>query len=846
VYALGAILYELLTGRPPFRAATALETVQQVISREPVPPSRLNATVPRDLETICLKCLHKEPRRRYATASALAEDLGCALRGEAICARPEGPVARLARRVRRRPGLSAAVAASALLLFVLVGGGLWVISDRSAQRLAKEAAEAATERAANDDIREMIQCLNKSSWPEAHAALERAKGRVGDRGSTELKQRMEQGQRDIELGTQFEAIVLRAYDTSGPLLDRSQSDKLEAAFRDSGFGKVRDDPEVVAARIRGSHIRNALVGALDQWLSFTGDSGRVNWILEVVQKADPDSTDWRKRAGDPANWKDESSFAKLIATAPVASRAIPILLALETQMTIKGQDTTPRVKQMQAAYPDDVRVNLRLALLLARKGNDGEAIRYFQAVLTVRPGSAFSYQYLGLSLQALGRNSEAAEQFERALKLSPTVSSIRVNLVLVLWQLGWDAEAEVHLQHLLTFDPKSAGNGPLRAALIQRGRVDEALFAWKAAIDVYLHDGVHYGYAEFCLFFGREEEYRRERHDLLAGFGPPVILGPVQAARIARACLLLPASGDELRRAVALAEQAVAVDRSKYARAYPSFRFTQGLAEYRRGCSRGEVGGSEPPTHTREAGGVRLDLAISAMRGDASKVPGPAPGLVLAMALHQKGQVADARKTLAAAVASHDWRADRVQNPDDWIDHVLRREAERLILTNLPAFLDGKYEPKGNDERLAFLGVSQFQNRHRAVARLYADAFAADPKLAADLNAKHRYAAARAAVQVGCGRGADAAGADEVERTGWRKQALTWLRADLAARVVILDRDPGSNGPAVREVLKRWQSEPELACVREAADLDRMRAAERQEFAAFWAELAATLARTGK
>jgi predicted Ser/Thr protein kinase len=162
VWALGAILYECLTGRPPFQAASVLETLELVRSQDPVLPTRLQPKAPRDLETICLECLQKEPSRRYAAAGELADDLRRFLDGKPIRARPASLWERIWKWARRRPALAALAAVSGLSALVLTGG---VLLHNARLRAAMQKAEDSQQRfarnyqAARDTLNRMMDRL---------------------------------------------------------------------------------------------------------------------------------------------------------------------------------------------------------------------------------------------------------------------------------------------------------------------------------------------------------------------------------------------------------------------------------------------------------------------------------------------------------------------------------------------------------------------------------------------------------------------------------------------------------------------------------------------------------------
>jgi serine/threonine protein kinase/tetratricopeptide (TPR) repeat protein len=164
IYSLGAILYDLLTGRPPFRGETIMDTLNQVQNLEPLPPVRLQPKVPLDLQTICLKALNKDPKKRYESAGALGEDLRRFLAGEPILARPASPVERSIKWIKRHPAATTLISISSLaVVSVLTFGVLWLNAERQAaiDREEQQTRLAQTETAGRLEAERLKEIADK-------------------------------------------------------------------------------------------------------------------------------------------------------------------------------------------------------------------------------------------------------------------------------------------------------------------------------------------------------------------------------------------------------------------------------------------------------------------------------------------------------------------------------------------------------------------------------------------------------------------------------------------------------------------------------------------------------------
>jgi eukaryotic-like serine/threonine-protein kinase len=862
VYALGGILYEMLTGRPPFRSETPVATQLQVLTSDPVRPSLLNARVPRDLETICLECLRKEARARYPSAEALADDLGRFRRGEPITARRASAVERGLKWIRRRPATATLLAVGALALILLFSGALWLVSSR-----------AGTEREAERDLQEVAEAHRRSDWGGGSRALDRAQLRLGSApGFADLHRRLDQARREAQLVQRLETIrMTRAGWYTDADFARTDAE-YALAFREAQLFDVEEPGEAVAARLAQTDIPTVLVNALDDWVFCTQSGTRRSWLISVANLAFPDPAHWRERAADPRTWEDRAAIAELASSVPLEGVSVASLVAFGNRLMESTElDAAPFLLRVQRIHPEDFFVYVFLGRAMTRRGDYAEALRYYQAAEVLRPDTQHVHEGVAWAYDLSGRSDEAIVEYRKVASMRPTWQSY-VNLAMPLWNVGRYPEACDALEQALRLQTDSAGVSAmvdLRArlgdALLETNRREEAEAKYREALALcgsLPFEGVYeqvrgglfkvmarggaweqgiadiqagvagrpgsiqawYGYAELCAYLGRDDDYRDARAELLSLFGEST--EPLVCESVARACLLLPASSDELQRARALIDRALAGQEAAHDWRYPYFLLTRALAELR-------------------AGG--MDRALSIVRDrEVSGVLFPAPKLVEAIALHRTGKIAEARHALAQAATAVDWPARSVdwtprsaESRESWIYHALRREAEGLILPGAAAFFRGERVPEDDDERLALTAACQDRGFHVKGARLWADVLASTPALLAE----HGFDAAAAAALAGCGTGVDTQGLGEAERAAFRKQAVVWLNGQLDACEQKFAKRRQEDITSVHEALRPWRTSWKLVPLRDPAERARLPSDEQEACRKLWTRLGVVLER---
>jgi serine/threonine-protein kinase len=904
LYALGVILYELLVGRPPFRGETDLDTLEQLRAQEPVPPRRLRPRLPRDLETICLKCLHKEPARRYASADALADDLGRFLAGEPIRARPTGRGERLLKWVRRRPAAAALWGGSLAVLLMAGGVGLWWARERGAR-------QADTARAAEQALDQALLLRGRGQPGEAlqaarsaEALLEREGGNKGLQGRVRtLLADLQAEERDRRLVQDLENIRLPRRTQGDEFVDFAQANQAYvAAFRKYGIDVDRLAPEEAVARIRARPIREQLAATLDHWVTLMGrdDQARPR-LLEIARQADPDP--WRNQVRECLAHPDVDALARLkeLAASPqVDAQPAATLILLGSALAHQGaaEEAEKVLRQAQRRHRGDFWANVMLAGHLLDKqpvqagGPDRfftaadkkplqaeEAIRFFTVALALRPRSALMHLAQGEVLTRSGRLDEAIAAYQDAIGLQPDLAEAYADLGAVLLQKGEVDEAVAQCEHALRLRPDLIeAHINLGDALLHQGKVDQAIVTLHEALR--LRPGLaeaHASLGNALLKKGQPDQAIQRYHEALR-LKPDLVQARINlGVALLRKGELIQAI-DCFRRALPFLLESAAAHNNLGAARLEQGEVNQATAAFREAV-RLQPDSAEAHNNLGAAllkEGER-DQAIAAFRRALHLRPGFAEAHNnLGIALAQDGQTDAAIQSfqevirlqpLAAeghcnlglawqAKGEFDKALDALQRGHDlgsrqpswrslsarWVQHCKRLQ---FLEGQLQAFRRGEIQPCDASGWAEFGELCMLKRLPAAAARCYQAAFVAEPEQADDLARDQRFNAACCAARAGTGRGEDAGPLNDEGRACWRKQALDWLRADLAAYAKVLEGGKAQDRVLVRQRLRHWQRDRDLAGLRDEDALAKLPAAEGQSCRKLWAEVAALLQRAG-
>jgi serine/threonine-protein kinase len=909
VYALGTILYEMLTGRPPFRAETAAATLQQVLAEDPIPPSRLIPRVPRDLETICLKCLQKDPGKRYATAGDLGADIERFLRHEPIQARPPGRLERCLRWVRRRPATAALLSAVGLL--VASGAvGAWSLYQ---QRAAAHARQALT----NQEIRGILERTRgplEEGWHAVDLARIRQAVSEANRAvnvahtggaSASVEQdaeaflqvaggRLERARNnrtlldavlDVSVSSEIPRYATERVDRILAHAQPSADEQYAAAFLRWGLDVDRVPEDEVVARLRQEPdaVIQELIAGLDAWMLERRAIRRpdAEWrrLFRVADQLDHGDRSRRLRglladasprqaanaAGLGQMRKDINPRTEPVLTVVLLSEACALAGDALGAEEVLRRAVTARPEQVvllnalarrldrpqrsrldeaigyyRAARGQRRSLGIGLSMALTRAGRPAQAEEVLQELASQQPANLAAHFFLGGSLSAQEKYGEAAAAYRKAIDLKPDFAEAYSNLGRALDELRKYDDAAAALRKAIDLKPDLV-SAHVNLGVAPQGQKNyrEAEAAYRKAIDlqpdlVKAHNNL-----------GNALNRQGRRDEAAAAFRRAIALKPdfvLAHINLGGALFERGNYGEAeaaFRTAVRLRPDSVRAhfnlgnalrEQRKYGDAEKAYRTVIGLQ----------------PDLAEAYANLGVVLDVLGKHGDAEAACRKAIGLQpdLAEAYFNLGSGLMRRAQFGEAVTLLTKCAALV--PRGTPRHVESQRRLRLcerymsLDAKLPAVLSGTEKPANAAEQIEFARLCLFRKLYAAAARCFAGAFAADPQLAADFRAGHRYDAACAATLAGCDPGEDVA-----DRAGWRAQARQWLRADLASWTKSMDGNAQA-GEQARRALAHWPGDPDLAGLREPAELDKLSADERADCLKLWAEVATVLARTKK
>jgi serine/threonine protein kinase/Tfp pilus assembly protein PilF len=924
VYALGVLLYELLTGttplsrdrlkqaafteilrlireeeppRPSTRLSESRATLPSISARRHMEPARLTRLVRGELDWVVMKALEKDRNRRYETANALALDLQHYLADEPVQACPPSVGYRLRKLTRRHKGALATAALVVVALLAVAMSTGYGLRDRS----TRQAVVAAR---VSDALDESERLYRAGKVPEALNAAQRAASLL-DTGPTDeaLTLRVRERVQDLEMVLQFDEALFTEWEY--------RNAEYERLFQVYGIDLRTQPAEEAAAWVRSRFIATDLAGALDLWvycdLWASSDEPFRRKLSAIVRQADPEP--WRDRARQALERGDATAVAELARAAPVDQLPPATLRTIAVLLLIRYPEPSPNpvardfLRRAQRTHPSDVWLNYMLAdSLRAREPHDYDgAAGFYRIVAALRPSSPYVYEMLAGTLTLNGKRDEAISYHRQSVataeelvashpndgKYTARLARSHLGLAQALRETGRVDEAEKACCQALGTWEKLGKDWPDNRAVEFRammahldwsrgdqlkggGKPKEAEEAYRRALGTFAklaadypgtafyrqeHAYTYWQLAWLAKETGRAQEvekayrqalpileqllidfpdiaeYRRRLSSNLAELAENLLQQGkhAEAAKVAGKipeALPKDASGYQsaglvFARCMALAgkdAQLSETDRKAIARAYAD-RARELMQEAARQ-------GLDNPLLRAVGEGLRLP------RDDAQA------HFHLGNVFHHYGQYASAEAEFREALRLRpDFPEARAKLGYALWKQGKNAEAEAECREAL------RLRP-GDPEATFTLGLVLYWGNKTPVAavRFYAEAFAAHPELADDVRFWNRYNAACSAALAGCGQGQDAAGLDDAERVRLRRQALDWLRADLAAWGQLLQKQPEQALAQVQQKLRHWQQDADFAGVRGDA-LAKLPEAERQSWQQLWADVEQTLRR---